>query len=123
MEVLNKHLHVLSNITTKVGPQLPECRVRATAGCLKGSLSYSSLIFSFIFCICPYFCVTLIGKSSLLNTSTMTLLLYLFSFNSCLNPLIYALFYPWFRKAMKIIFTFQVLRSGSSDCASCSIVK
>uniref|UniRef100_A0A3B5MP11 G-protein coupled receptors family 1 profile domain-containing protein n=2 Tax=Xiphophorus couchianus TaxID=32473 RepID=A0A3B5MP11_9TELE len=81
---------------------------------LKAAGILGVVVVSFIFCICPYFCVTLIGKSSLLNTSTMTLLLYLFSFNSCLNPLIYALFYPWFRKAMKIIFTFQVLRSGSS---------
>ncbi|PWA19417.1 hypothetical protein CCH79_00017161, partial [Gambusia affinis] len=81
---------------------------------LKAACILGVVVVSFIFCICPYFCVTLLGKSSLLNTSTMTFLLCLLSFNSCLNPLIYIFFYSWLRKAMKIIFTFQVLRSGSS---------
>ncbi|XP_037699938.1 trace amine-associated receptor 9 [Choloepus didactylus] len=34
--------------------------------------------------------------------------------NSAVNPLIYAFFYPWFRKAVKLIVSGKVLRSGSS---------
>ncbi|XP_011356999.1 trace amine-associated receptor 9 [Pteropus medius] len=35
-------------------------------------------------------------------------------YNSAMNPLIYAFFYPWFRKAIKLIISGKVLRSDSS---------
>lgn len=35
-------------------------------------------------------------------------------YNSAMNPLIYALFYPWFKKAIKIILSGQVLRNSSA---------
>ncbi|XP_006885046.1 PREDICTED: trace amine-associated receptor 8-like [Elephantulus edwardii] len=35
-------------------------------------------------------------------------------YNSAMNPLIYALFYPWFRKAIKLILSGDVLKRSSS---------
>ncbi|XP_045400340.1 trace amine-associated receptor 8 [Lemur catta] len=35
-------------------------------------------------------------------------------YNSAMNPLIYALFYPWFRKAIKLILSGEVLKDNSS---------
>lgn len=35
-------------------------------------------------------------------------------YNSAMNPLIYAFFYPWFQKAIKLIASSKVLRSDSS---------
>ncbi|KAM4730654.1 trace amine-associated receptor 13c-like [Anableps anableps] len=49
------------------------------------------------------------------STAYASFLIFLFYFNSCLNPVIYALFYPWFRKAIKLIFTLQILQPGSCD--------
>ncbi|CAL8401440.1 unnamed protein product [Boreogadus saida] len=34
--------------------------------------------------------------------------------NSCLNPLLYALFYPWFRRTIRLIVTLQILKPNSS---------
>ncbi|KAM9704357.1 trace amine-associated receptor 13c-like [Menidia menidia] len=68
----------------------------------------------FLMCLCPYFCISLTGQALPLNDSSFFVVTGLFYFNSCLNPLIYALFYPWFRKSIRIIVTLQMLKSGSS---------
>ncbi|XP_006144433.1 trace amine-associated receptor 6-like [Tupaia chinensis] len=47
--------------------------------------------------------------------SSVYQILYWFSYyNSSLNPLIYALFYPWFRRAIKLIVSGQILKESSS---------
>ncbi|XP_028248982.1 trace amine-associated receptor 8a-like [Parambassis ranga] len=82
---------------------------------LKAFKSVSVVIVVFLICLCPYYCVTLKGRDALLSTSSLAFVMCLFYFNSCLNPLIYALFYPWFRKSMKLIVTLQILKPGSCE--------
>ncbi|KAK2840365.1 hypothetical protein Q5P01_014105 [Channa striata] len=81
---------------------------------LKAARTLGVLIAVFLMCFCPYYCVSFAG-GDILNTSYGILVPCLFCFNSCLNPLIYALFYPWFRRAVKIIVTLQILQAGSRE--------
>ncbi|XP_051814690.1 trace amine-associated receptor 13c-like [Acanthochromis polyacanthus] len=82
---------------------------------MKAARTLGVVVVVFLICLCPYFCVTLTGQDVLLNSTSMAFVICLFYFNSLLNPLIYALFYPWFRKSVKLIITLQILRSDSCD--------
>ncbi|XP_029968680.1 trace amine-associated receptor 13c-like [Salarias fasciatus] len=89
-------------------------RLTAKRSELKAARTLGVLVVVFLMCFCPYYCVFLVG-GDLLNASSEFYLLFLLYFNSCVNPLIYALFYPWFRKATRIIVTLQILRDRSSE--------
>uniref|UniRef100_A0A673B068 Trace amine-associated receptor 13c-like n=2 Tax=Sphaeramia orbicularis TaxID=375764 RepID=A0A673B068_9TELE len=80
---------------------------------LKAARSLGVLVVVFLICFCPFYIVSLTGNSFIpLLAFCMTFVMYL---NSCVNPLIYSLFYPWFRKAVRLIFTLQILQSDSCD--------
>ncbi|XP_070770957.1 trace amine-associated receptor 13c-like [Enoplosus armatus] len=81
---------------------------------LKAARTLGVLVLVFLICFFPFYGVSLAGES-LLNTPSEFFVTFLFYFNSCLNPLIYALFYPWFRKAVKVIVTLQILQPGSCE--------
>ncbi|KAF3694405.1 Trace amine-associated receptor 7b [Channa argus] len=81
---------------------------------LKAARTLGVLVAVFVTCFCPYYCVSLAGDTAL-NGSSVSYVIYLFYFNSCLNPVIYALFYPWFRRAIKLIVTCRILQPGSRD--------
>ncbi|KAF3694407.1 Trace amine-associated receptor 13c [Channa argus] len=81
---------------------------------LKAARTLGVLVAVFLMCFCPYYCVSFAGPN-ILRTSYLTFTLCLYCFNSCLNPLIYALFYPWFRRAVKLIVTLQILQPGSRE--------
>uniref|UniRef100_A0A3Q2Q3D2 G-protein coupled receptors family 1 profile domain-containing protein n=1 Tax=Fundulus heteroclitus TaxID=8078 RepID=A0A3Q2Q3D2_FUNHE len=75
---------------------------------LKAARTLGVLVLVFLLCFCPYYCLSLAAEDSF-SSSTMFTLYYLFYFNSSLNPMIYALFYPWFRKTVKLMVTLKIL--------------
>ncbi|XP_018549394.2 trace amine-associated receptor 4-like [Lates calcarifer] len=82
---------------------------------LKAARTLGVVVVVFLICYSPYYCLTLTSGSILVGSSTEAFMSFLMYFNSCLNPVIYAFFYPWFRKAVKHIVTLQILRPGSCD--------
>ncbi|XP_068429037.1 trace amine-associated receptor 13c-like [Clinocottus analis] len=80
---------------------------------MKAARALGVVIVVFLLCLCPYFCLLLTGQDTLLNASSAAFVICLFYFNSCLNPVIYAFFYPWFRKSIKLIVTLKILQPGS----------
>ncbi|XP_034550248.1 trace amine-associated receptor 13c-like [Notolabrus celidotus] len=94
-----------------------QCSVTVTAmrSEMKAARTLGVVVVVFLVCVCPYFCVALSGQGAALSTSSAAFIICLFYFNSCLNPLIYALFYPWFRKTIRLIFTLQILKPDSCE--------
>ncbi|KAK7939092.1 hypothetical protein WMY93_002418 [Mugilogobius chulae] len=96
---------------TQVGTH-PSQRVRKRPQ-LKAARSLGVLVGIFLLCFTPYQCFSLVG-GELLNSPAASFLVFLVYFNSCLNPLVYTLFYPWFRRAVRLIVTLRILQPDSS---------
>ncbi|KAG7501993.1 trace amine-associated receptor 13c-like [Solea senegalensis] len=100
-------------VHTAAGPQQSSVKVKKSE--MKAARTLGVVIVAFLLCICPFYCGTVTGEDILLSVSSDASIRLLFYFNSFLNPLIYAFFYPWFRKSIKLILTLQILKPGSSD--------
>ncbi|XP_028993616.1 trace amine-associated receptor 13c-like [Betta splendens] len=100
--------------TKTVCPQGSET-VMAKKSEIKAARTLGVVILGFLICLCPYFSATLSGQDTLFNTSLSAFAICLLYFNSCVNPIIYSLFYPWFRKSIKTIVTLEILQTGSCE--------
>ncbi|XP_014880942.1 trace amine-associated receptor 13c-like [Poecilia latipinna] len=90
-------------------------RITAKKSERKAATALGVVVIVFILSFCPYFYPTLAGANFSYNEFLLAFSIWLFYFNSCLNPLIYAFFYPWFRKSIKLIVTLQILQPSSCD--------
>ncbi|XP_053179002.1 trace amine-associated receptor 8c-like [Scomber japonicus] len=80
---------------------------------MRAARTLGIVLLVFIVCLCPYYGPFLTGED--MTDDGLAAQNWLFYCNSSLNPLIYAFFYPWFRKAMKIIVSLQIMQPGSCD--------
>ncbi|XP_031153310.1 trace amine-associated receptor 7e-like [Sander lucioperca] len=81
---------------------------------LKAARNLGVLVVVFLMCFCPYYGFAIAGDT-FLTTSFASFIVPMYYSNSCLNPVIYAFLYPWFRKAVKLIVTLQILQPGSCE--------
>ncbi|XP_028992001.1 trace amine-associated receptor 13c-like [Betta splendens] len=77
---------------------------------LKAARTLGVVVAWFLICFLPYYFLTLIPY-----TLPAVFSLFLLCLSPFLNPVIYALFYPWFRKALRLIFSLQILQPGSCE--------
>lgn len=82
---------------------------------MKAAKTLGIVVVVFLICFCPYFFPSLEGEDTSVNASSAAFEIWFAHFNSCLNPVIYAFFYPWFRKSIKIILSLQILKPGSNN--------
>ncbi|XP_073686176.1 trace amine-associated receptor 13c-like [Garra rufa] len=79
----------------------------------KAALTLGIIVAIHLLCWIPYYILTL-TESIAIAPTILYCLIWVLYVNSCLNPLIYALFYPWFRKSVKHILTFRIFKPASS---------
>ncbi|XP_067382459.1 trace amine-associated receptor 13c-like [Channa argus] len=82
---------------------------------LKAARTLGVVVAVFLLCYCPPYCVSLSGSDLTIGTSTKDFIIFLLLSNSCLNPVIYAFFYPWFRRSVKLIVTLEILQPNSRE--------
>ncbi|XP_067289395.1 trace amine-associated receptor 13c-like [Pseudorasbora parva] len=79
----------------------------------KAALTLGIIVTFHLLCWIPFYVLSLTGST--VNTAIMsTFLTWTLYVNSSLNPIVYALFYPWFKKAVKYFFTLKVCKPASS---------
>ncbi|XP_067439296.1 trace amine-associated receptor 13c-like [Thunnus thynnus] len=81
----------------------------------KAARTLGIVIAVFLMCFCRYYSSALAGQDTSNSSSYFSVLSWLMLMNSCVNPLIYALLYPWFRKAIKLILTLRILQPHSQE--------
>eukprot|EP00064_Thunnus_orientalis_P022801 superscaffoldBa00008026_g23021 len=81
----------------------------------KAARTLGIVITVFLMCFCPYYYPALVGQDTSTSLSYFGVLSWVMLMNSCVNPLIYALLYPWFRKAIKLILTLRILQPHSQE--------
>ncbi|XP_034002423.1 trace amine-associated receptor 8a-like [Trematomus bernacchii] len=82
---------------------------------MKAARTLGVVVLVFLICFFPYYAPSLIGEDIENISSISLIVVWLLYFNSCLNPVIYAFLYPWFRKSIKLIVTLKILQSYSCD--------
>ncbi|XP_058422233.1 trace amine-associated receptor 4 [Diceros bicornis minor] len=82
----------------------------------KATKTLSVVMGVFVSCWLPFFVLTI--TDPFINFTTpedlYSVFLWLGYFNSTFNPIIYGMFYPWFRKALRIIVTGMIFHPDSS---------
>ncbi|CAN9510112.1 unnamed protein product [Ophioblennius macclurei] len=90
-----------------------QTRVTAKKSERKAAKTLGIVIFMFLMTFFPYYYPSLAGQDISNGSSSWAVVSWLLYLNSCLNPLIYAFFYPWFRKAIWFIVTLKIREQNS----------
>ncbi|XP_048210614.1 trace amine-associated receptor 7a-like [Perognathus longimembris pacificus] len=83
----------------------------------KAAKTLGIAVVAFLISWLPYFIDSIIDAflGFITPTYVYEILVWVAYYNSSMNPLIYAFFYPWFRKAIKLIVTGKILQGNSSS--------
>ncbi|XP_059198352.1 trace amine-associated receptor 13c-like [Centropristis striata] len=82
---------------------------------LKAARTLGVVVVVFLLCSLPYYCFSVAAEDNLVGSASAAVQIWMLYLNSCINPVIYVFFYPWFKKSIKIIVTLQILQPRSSE--------
>ncbi|XP_065113182.1 trace amine-associated receptor 13c-like [Paramisgurnus dabryanus] len=94
------------NSLMRSGKHLTEGSVRRKSES-KAALTLGIIVTVYLFCWIPYYSLSLTPNTRMTSVIAY-FMLWMMYINSGLNPLIYAIFYPWFRTSVKHILNLQM---------------
>ncbi|XP_051766936.1 trace amine-associated receptor 13c-like [Ctenopharyngodon idella] len=109
--VAHQQVKVINSLM-KSGKCVMESSVRRKSES-KAALTLGIIVTAYLLCYIPYYILSL-TSSTIISSATMTFLLWTIYANSGMNPVVYALFYRWFKISVKHILTLKILKPASS---------
>uniref|UniRef100_A0A9J8A2V7 G-protein coupled receptors family 1 profile domain-containing protein n=1 Tax=Cyprinus carpio carpio TaxID=630221 RepID=A0A9J8A2V7_CYPCA len=79
----------------------------------KAAKTLGIVIAVYLLCWIPYYIVSLFPGYDSNESAVMNIMCWIMYMNSCMNPLIYALFYQWFRTSAKHILSLKIFEPSS----------
>nr|XP_015209361.1 PREDICTED: trace amine-associated receptor 13c-like [Lepisosteus oculatus] len=112
--VARKHAHAISSVTEQMCSADGGNNKISTKSEWKAAKTLGILVIVFLLCLVPYYICCLVLENNDQTSLVLRFLGWLLYFNSAINPIIYALFYPWFQKSVKMIVTLKIFEIESS---------
>ncbi|XP_059353879.1 trace amine-associated receptor 13c-like [Carassius carassius] len=82
---------------------------------VKATKTLSIIVFVYFMCWVPWYISMLNMKQFQKSSVILSALLCLFYTNSCINPFIYAISYPWFKKSVKLVLSLKILQRAANQ--------
>ncbi|XP_053346502.1 trace amine-associated receptor 13c-like [Clarias gariepinus] len=112
--IAKKHATAIRELNNHTRPKSQKITSHSMKSERKAAKVLSILVSVFLVCLLPYFMYSLLGNVIELRLEIGQKVLITLYLNSTINPFIYALFYPWFRKCIKLIVTMQIFQRDSA---------
>ncbi|XP_072494560.1 trace amine-associated receptor 8b-like [Notamacropus eugenii] len=114
--VAKEQARKIESMNNKNESSLENYKARVSKRERKAAKTLGIAVITFLISWFPYFIEIIIDAflGFITPTYIYEILIWFAYFNSAMNPLIYVFFYPWFRRAIKLIVTGQVFRGHSS---------
>ncbi|XP_061074332.1 trace amine-associated receptor 13c-like [Conger conger] len=103
--IARKHANKIRSVR-----KCPKIKKVSMASERKAAKSLGVLVAVFLVCLLPYYISAFLGvyiRNRSVHLAISGTLMYL---NSSINPIIYALFYPWFKRSVKLIITLKIFK-------------
>ncbi|XP_066532847.1 trace amine-associated receptor 13c-like [Hoplias malabaricus] len=110
--IAKKHANAIRDLNIQTRTHILKSYADSIKSEKKAARVLSILVAVFLACLLPYFICALLSNA--IETPVFDNVVILLYINSSINPVIYALFYPWFRKCIKIILSLQIFRTDSA---------
>ncbi|XP_046730120.1 trace amine-associated receptor 13c-like [Silurus meridionalis] len=103
--IAKKHATAIRELNNHTRPQTQKITSHSMKSERKAAKVLGIVVSVFIVCFLPYFIYSLLADVIGMQADAFMKVYIVLCLNSTINPIIYALFYPWFRRCVKLIIT------------------
>ncbi|KAI5087109.1 trace-amine-associated receptor family member, partial [Silurus meridionalis] len=112
--IAKKHATAIRELNNHTRPQTQKITSHSMKSERKAAKVLGILVAVFLVFLLPYYIYSLLGDVIELQGETIYKFIIVGCLNGTINPFIYAMFYPWFRRCIKLIITLQIFQTDSA---------